>query len=184
MVWAVSADDISRGARDVMQPRMQLRKRLADAILEWLGWVALVAPAVKADRGVVANAQQKISHVTHEEGVVIGDGTVPGISEPEVLPDHNAMPIAGLVKSLVADLSNPVADHGEVHLAVIAHACVVLTSAIAQHRFREAPVAPATDEAASIDGHRQLATFFAVGHLANAGFESLLVKYRVIRRFE
>ena len=106
--------------------------------------------------------------------VVVGVGTVPGIGQPEILPHHDAVAVAGFVEGVVADLPHPVADHVEVHVAVVAHGGVVLAGAVAQHGFAEAPVAAAGNEAAAVDPHAQRAAFLAVGELADAGLEGLV----------
>ena len=121
--------------------------------------------------GVAANRRIKSRAFVRRHRVVIGDWAVPWVGEPEVLPDHDAVAVACFVKCVVADLADPVADHGEVHLAVVAHRGVVLASAIAQHRFAEAPVAAARDEAAAIDPDAKRFVVFVISELPHAGFE-------------
>src|ERR1700760_1332003 len=100
---------------------MQLRQHRADTLLERLGRESLVASTVETDGGMIANAQHEIFHIVHKESVVVWYRAVRWIREPEVLPDHHPVPIASLVECFVPDLAHPVPDHGEVHLAVIAH---------------------------------------------------------------
>ena len=119
-----------------------------------------------------------------EHGVVVGIGAVPRIRQPEILPHHHPMAVAGIVELILADLADPVADHVEVHLGVVAHGGVVLPRAVAQHGFAEAPVAALGNEAAAVDPHAQRAAFLAVGELAHAGLEPLRVGNRAGGGFE
>ena len=90
---------------------------------------------------------------------------------PATPPRRN---VARIIECIVADLADPVADHGEVHFAVIANSGVVFARAIAQHRFAESPVAAARNEAPAVDPDAQLAAVFAVSQLAHAGLEAFL----------
>ena len=105
--------------------------------------------------------------------VVVGVGTVPRIRQPEILPHHHAIPVAGFVEFVVADLPHPVADHVEVHLRVVAHRGIVFARAIAQHRFAEAPIAALGNEAPAVDPHAQRAVVLAVGELPHARLKML-----------
>src|ERR1700679_1986339 len=100
---------------------------------------------------MIANAQQVIASNGQKEIVVVRVRAVPGIGEPEILPDYDAEAVSRIVKGLIAGLSDPVANHVEVLIAVITHGRVVLACTIAQHRFRKAPVSAAGDEAATVD---------------------------------
>jgi len=120
---------------------MQLRQQTLDAIVERFRRKAFVAPAVKADRRRIANAEHCVLRVAQEQIVVIRVRTVPGIRKPEILPYDDAVPVAGFIKSGVPDLPHPVADHIEVHFAVVAQGSVIFARAVAQHRFAESPVA-------------------------------------------
>ena len=92
---------------------------------------------------MISDAQHEVFHVLQEELVVVWFRAVPRIGQPEVLPHHDSMTIAGFVKRLIADLTDPVANHREIHLAVIAHGDIVFTCTIAKHRLAESPVAAA-----------------------------------------
>ena len=61
------------------------------------------------------------------------------------------MAVAGGVERFVADLSHPVADHGEVHVAVIAHGNVIFARTVEQVVLVEAPVAAERYETATVD---------------------------------
>ena len=88
---------------------------------------------------VAADAADVVASIREKHCVVFGNRTVPRIGQPEVLPHDDAMAIAGLIKGIVADLADPVADHGEVHLAVVTDGGVVLAGAVAQLRLRQTP---------------------------------------------
>src|ERR1035438_7996117 len=109
--------------------------------------------------------------IWQEHGIVVGVGAIPGIGEPEILPDDDAVAVAGFVELVLADLAHPVADHVEIHFRVIAHGGVVFAGAVAQHAFAEAPTAALGNEAAAVDPHFERAALFAVGELADARLE-------------
>ncbi len=126
---------------------------------------------------MAADTPNVILCIRQEHGVVIRDGTVPRVRQPEVLPYHHAMAIARLVESLVADLADPVANHRKVHLTVVSHCAVIFTRPIAQHRFTEAPVAAARDEAAAVDPQLQCSALLTVRDLPDASLERLAVQH-------
>ena len=124
---------------------------------------------------MIADAQNQVLHILQEEIIVIRFGAVPWIGQPEILPHHNSMTVAGFIERFIADLPDPVTNHGEVHFAVVAYGDVVFARAVAKHRFAESPVAAARDESASVDPYPQIAAIFAVGHVADACLEGPLV---------
>jgi hypothetical protein len=147
----VAADDFVGGTWDVMKVRVEISEDFPDPLLERRGRKSFVAAAVEANRRVIADAQDEIFHVLQKEIVIVRLGTVPGIGKPEVLPDYDSVPIAGFVKGIVADLADPVANHGEVHFAVVADRDIVFAGAIAEHRLAKAPVAATRNESPTID---------------------------------
>ena len=142
-------------ARDEMNLGMELGDECAQSIVNRLGGQALVAPAIDADGGVIANFEQVVAGVVEEELVVVGIGAVPRIGEPEVLPDDDAVAICGVVEELVVGLADPVTNHVEVLVSVEAHGDVVLAGTVAQHGLREAPVATARNESPAVDPDAQ-----------------------------
>src|ERR1039457_1859141 len=170
-VGAVAADDAVGRAGDVVYARMGGGEGGADAVVDGLGRVALVAADVDAYRGMAAYAEHVVLNVAQEHGIVVGIGAIPGIGQPEILPDDDAVAVAGFVELVLADLAHPVADHVEIHFRVIAHGGVVFAGAVAQHAFAEAPTAALGNEAAAVDPHFERAAFFAVSELTDARLE-------------
>ena len=80
--------------------------------------------------------------VRHEQRVVVRVGTVPRVGQPEVLPHDDAVAVAGFVEFVVAGLPDPVADHGEVHVAVVADGGVVLARRGSAASIRGKPQLP------------------------------------------
>src|SRR6201998_2047509 len=176
-IGAVSADHLVSRTWDVVKAGMHVTEDFANPLLERRGREALVAAAVETYGRMIPDAQDKVVHVLQEELIVVWFRAVPRIGQPEVLPNHNPMAIAGFVKCVIADLADPVANHGEIHLTVIAHGGIVFARTIAQHRFAESHITPARDESAANDPDAQISAVFAVGHLANTGLEGSLVDY-------
>src|SRR5215831_7087697 len=112
---------------------------------------------------MIANAQQVILRIYEEEIIIVRIGPVPGIREPEILPDHYSEAIGSVVECLVAHLADPVANHVEVLVLMEAQRSVVLARAIPQHRLGKSPVSPPRDEAASVDPYLQHSAVFGVG---------------------
>ena len=79
--------------------------------------------------------------ILQEKHIVIRIRSISGISQPEILPDHDTMTVAGFIESLIAHLTYPVAYHREVHIPMIPHGDIVFTRAIKQIVFVETPVA-------------------------------------------
>src|SRR6266496_4710078 len=158
-----------------MQSGMQFREYLSYTIVEGLRRVTLIATTINPDRGVVAHAKYRVSGVAEKQRIVVGFGAIPRVREPEVLPHHDAVLIACVIEFVVADLAYPVPYHVEIHLAVIAKRSVVLTLAETQHRLAESPVAAAWNESPAVNPYPKRAAIFAVGHLADTGFQRLCV---------
>ena len=115
-IGAVAADGAVGGAADVGEVGVQFGKQRADALVERGGWEPLVAAAVEADAGVAADALDEVARVAEKHRIVFRHGAVPGVRKPEVLPDDDAVAVAGLVEGIIADLADPVAHHDEVHV--------------------------------------------------------------------
>ena len=94
------------------------------------------------------------------------------------------MSVAGFVEFVVADLPHPIADHVEVHLAVIAQSGIIFARTVAQHRFAESPIASASDKTPAVDEDSQRAVICAVGHLADSRFHRLGVRCLSALEFE
>ena len=109
---------------------------------------------------MIANAQQVVSRVREEQVVIVRVGPVPRIRQPEILPHHHAVAIGCVVERLIAGLPDPVANHVEVFVAMIAQGRVVFTRAIAQHRLGKSPVSAARDEPPPVDPDLQHAAVF------------------------
>src|ERR1019366_4296052 len=170
-VGAVAADGAVGRAGDVVFARMGGGEGGADAIVDALGRIALVAAHVDAYRGMAAYAEHVVLNVAQEHGIIVGIGAIPGIGQPEILPDDDAVAVAGFVELVLADLAHPVADHVEIHFRVIAHGGVIFAGAVAQHAFAEAPTAALGNEAAAVDPHFESAAFLAVSELPHARLE-------------
>jgi hypothetical protein len=110
---------------------------------------------------MVANLAREVLDVPQEQGVVIRIRAIPGIGEPKVLPDHDPIAITSVKESIVAHLADPIADHREVHVAVISHSGVEFARAISQHRFAEAPISAARDKAPAIYPNLERSAVFA-----------------------
>ena len=170
-VSSVPRSVIVRRAGNIVQTRVQFLGESLQRAVERLWRQALVAAAIEAHGGMVADLQNVIPRVAQEQIVIVGVGAVGRICQPEVLPHHDAVLVARVVESLVAGETHPVPNHGEVLVALVAHGNVVLAGAVAQHGFRKAPVSAAGDKTPAIDPHFKRISLFAVRELAHAGLE-------------
>ncbi|OAV67182.1 hypothetical protein Barb4_02581 [Bacteroidales bacterium Barb4] len=164
------------GMGNVVNARMQGGKQGAKVFVKRIGRIAFVTTDVEGDGRMIADALHEVVGIGHKEVVVIRYRPVVGVGKPEVLPDHYAVVVAGFVKLFIANLSHPVAYHGEVHIGVIGDSNVVFAPAIVEVGLAEAPVSPASDEAATVYEKAQYAVVLIEGHLAHAGFEVFLIR--------
>ena len=161
-VRPVTADHVVGRGADIRQLRMERGDSLLQRLLQRRRRITLVAATVERDGGVTADATDDVARVLHEHRLVVGIGSVPGVGQPEVLPDHDAILVAGVIELTVANLSDPVADHVHIHVAVVAHVGIVFASAVSQVGLREPPVAAQRIHAHAIDKEVQ-ALAVAVG---------------------
>src|SRR5579883_1259858 len=88
-VWPMTAHNIVGRRWNVMQFWMQLSQECPNSLLQRRRRIAFVASAIQADGRMVADAQQQISGIGQEHGIVVRLRPVPRIRQPEVLPDHD-----------------------------------------------------------------------------------------------
>ena len=117
---------------------------------------------------MLAHAQGVVACVGKEHVLILRVWSVAGVGEPEVLPHHDAIFVASLVELLVAGHAHPVANHVEVHVAVVTHGDVILAASVEQVLLAEAPVAAERNEAFAVDVHRQAGVDVLVCHLSDA----------------
>ena len=100
---------------------------------------------------MAAYPRHPVAGICKEHRFVVRIRSVGRIGQPEILPDHYAVAVAGIVESLVRSLSDPVADHIEILQPVIADSDVVLFRAVVQVLLGEAPVSAHRVHPHSID---------------------------------
>ena len=132
---------------------------------------AFVASAVKRDGRMTADLPHIIVRIVHEEFFVIRIRAVGRIGQPEILPDHDAVTVAGLIEFLIAGLPDPVAYHVEIEEFMIPHDYIIIARSKAQIQFAEAPVAAESGHSPAVDPGSQPAAFHRISHLAKAGLE-------------
>ena len=128
---------------------------------------------------MAADTFHVIFGIGNEHLGVIRIGAVGRVGQPKVLPDHDAVAVAGFVKLFVTDHADPVTHHREVHIGVIGHRDVVFATAIVQVRLTKTPVSAATDKATSVDEEAQYTVIFIKRHLTDAGFEVTCIGYLI-----
>ena len=171
------------GRRRDVDLRSEFGNQLAKAIVEHFGRIALVATAVEHDARMLPDFQHHVAGVLHEEFVVVRVGAVGRISQPEVLENHHTIAVASLVELAVANLSHPVADAVQMHVAMIAHGCVIFAATIAEVVLRESPVAAHWHEAHTIDKNLQMSGGVSIGDFSNSSFKVERGGRRVERDF-
>ena len=116
---------------------------------------------------MLTDAKHVVAGIFQEHRVVVGIRSIDGVGEPEILPNHDAVAVASLVKFAVARLSDPISDAIQVHFAMVAHRRVVFATAIAKVVLRKAPVAAEWHESLSVHEDLQARINFGVGHFAD-----------------
>ena len=114
------------------------------------------------------DAVDEVAAVGEEQLFVVGVGTVPRIGQPEVLPHHDAVAVAGVVELIVARLPHPVAYHVVVHVAVVGHGRIVFAPAVVEVGLGEAPVAAEGDETLAVDEDLQCVVGVGIAHLTDS----------------
>ena len=137
---------------------------------------------------MAAHTACEITGIAHEHHLVVGIRSVGRVGKPEVLPHHDAILVASVIKLLVAGHSHPVANHIEVHVAVQAHGNVVFPLAIVEVRLRESPVSAERHDASPVDEKFQLRVRVGISHLpytclvvdAGSGVVALLISVSLL----
>ena len=95
--------------------------------------------------------------------------------EPKLIPDHDAILIAGVVEGLVRSHSHPVANNIEIHLLVKAEPSVVVSAVAAEDELGHAPTSPLKKERHSVDSEMENTILLGVGVLLDAKGDLLAV---------
>ena len=112
-----------------------------------------------------------IFSICKEHPVVIRIRTICRICKPEVLPYHDTVTVASLVKLNIASLAHPVTHDCEIHVSMVVYGNIIFTTAIVQVVLAESPVASASDESSTVDIKVEYSAFFISIHLSEADFE-------------
>ena len=179
-VRAVAAHHIIGRAGNIMDIRMVFLDDTAQRLVDLFGRKTFVTSAVKADRRMAANPFHIIFRIGDKHFRIIRIGSVGRVSQPEVLPDHDTVAVASLIKLLVADHADPVTHHRKVHIGMVSHGDIIFTAAIVQIRFTEAPVTTTTDKATAIYKETQDMIIFIERHLADTDFEVFRIRNLII----
>ena len=99
--------------------------------------------------GMVAYALDFFEHVVVESVQVIRQSRV-GI-DPEIVPDHDAVFVAVLVKLVIGNRTEPITNHIEIHVFMKPYPSLVFLPAAAQHIFRHAPIGSFDEYGDSVD---------------------------------
>ena len=126
-IRASSTDTFSRGVGYIFHPRGECVNISTQTTVDGFGWETFVSTTIETDAGMAAHTAHVVLGITKEHHIVVGIGTIGGIGEPKVLPDHDAITITRLVERFVAYLSHPVAYHRKIHVAMIADSNVIFT---------------------------------------------------------
>ena len=160
-----------------MNARMLVLHDAAKGIGNVLRREAFVTSAVDTDGGVAADALHIVLGIGDEHIGIVWVGAVGRVGQPEVLPYHDAMAVAGFVQLFVANLSYPVTHHGEVHVGMMGYGYVVFASAVVEVVFAESPVTTTSDEASAVDKEAQDAVVFVEVHLADTYLEIFCIRH-------
>ena len=133
---------------------MQRLYKLTQRPIDRFGWITLISSTVQTDTRMLSNAVHIILCILQKHVLVHRIGSISRISQPKILPHHNAIAVTSLVKLLITGLPYPVAYHVIIHIAVILHGNIVFPTPIVQIALTEAPVASQWYEAFPIDIHR------------------------------
>ena len=139
-VGTATAHTFRRRVGDIVHAGRERMHILAQLAVDGFRRESLVASAIEGDARMASDTPHVVFGIAQEEHVVVRVRTVGRVGKPEVLPYHDTVSVARLVESLVAHLSYPVANHVEVHVAMIPHGDVVLTGAVEQVMLVESPV--------------------------------------------
>ena len=178
-VRTMTTDYIIRRAGDIMNARMILLHDATQCLVDLLGREALVTSAIDTDRGMVAETLHIIGRIGDKHLGIVGIRTVSRVSQPEVLPNHDTMTVARLIQLLITNLTYPVTHHREVHIRMIIHGNVILTTSVVQVRLTKAPVTTTTDETTAIDEEAQDAVVLVESHLTDTHLEVFRIRYLI-----
>ena len=140
-------------------------------VVERRGGVAFVLSAPERNTRMAADLLDLLNRIGPIHIHIRGQAAA-GI-EPELVPNHQAIAVAGIIKSLVGGHAHPIADHVEVHLLVETELRVIVLPVAAQHEFGHAPAAPLGKDTNAVDMEVQNAAIRVVGILADTEADRL-----------
>ena len=143
----------------------------AQTFVNFLWREAFISTAVDHQWRVASVLSEIIFSICKEHPVVIRIRTICRICKPEVLPYHDTVTVASLVKLNIASLAHPVTHDCEIHVSMVVYGNIIFTTAIVQVVLAESPVASASDESSTVDIKVEHSAFFISIHLSEADFE-------------
>ena len=149
-VRSTAGGAVGGGVGVIQDPRVGLGHGLAQPGVDRGGRVALVGAAPHHDARVDAVPQHRVPGLGEEDAGVLLVGKEP-VALPELGPDQDPVLVAAAVKLLARAAAAPVADHGEVHVAVQAHDVAHAIGKHAAEQFVPAPVAAAAEDGHAVD---------------------------------
>ena len=117
---------------------------------------------------MVTDFQHQVAGIVHKHRLIVGVGAVGRISQPEVLPHHDTIAVAGLIEFPVAGHAHPVANHVVVHLLVVTHGSIKLPATVIQVVLAKGPVASKRHQPAVVDIYLQFCVLVNGLHLTDA----------------
>ena len=158
-----------------MQTRMKFRYKAYQFIVQCLRRISFITSAVKTDRRMITYFSEIIFCVCNKHLFIERIRSVIRVGKPEVLPYHHSVSVAGFIEFLVTCHSDPVTDHGEIHICMISYSNVIFTSTVVDIDFRESPVTSVGYEPSSIDEDIQDIIIHSIGHLTHSALDLLYI---------
>ena len=152
----------------------------AQRLVDLFGRETFVTTAIDTDGSMVTDTLHIIFRVGNKHFGIVRIRTVSRIRQPEVLPNHDTVAVAGFIQFFITNHTHPVTHDCKVHIGMVSHRYIIFTCTVIQVRLTESPVTAPANKTTAIDKETQNLIILIEGHLADTDFKVFGIRYLVI----
>ena len=152
----------------------------AQRLVDLFGRETFVTTAIDTDGSMVTDALHIIFRIGNKHFGIVRIRTVSRIRQPEVLPNHDTVAVAGFIQFFITNHTHPVTHDREVHIGMVSHRDIIFTCTVIQVRLTESPVTAPANKTTAVDKETQNLIILIEGHLADTDFKVFGIRYLII----